>query len=520
MKNAVFLFLSSLFAFYFSAESRAGEQNFYRLYFKDRLPEKKSDSERAESYVSEQTLRNRLMLGLPLIQESDKPVEPVYLNVLEQIQGLKVLFKSKWLHSVSAELSPEAYAKVVKLPFIRAVEAPDGHFHLAKVQEKEKTDFAPALEQIRAKYFNDLSAETVLVGVIDAGFYGAADNNYLSHLFSGERIKEVRDYVNPQKTDHYGKRETGMDDHGTTVLEMLAGKKENKNRIRYKGLAGNADFYLARTDHGNREARTEEDAWIAALEWMDSLGVRLVNTSLGYTEGFDNKEENYKREEMDGKTAVSTKAATIAARKKGMILICSAGNEGNGSWRYLSAPADAAEVLSVGATRSSGIKAGYSSIGSPMLSYVKPDVSCFSNFGTSFSAPVITGVAACMLQERPDLTWKETFEMLRKCSGLYPYANNYIGYGVPQLDRLRELMKGKKTPSLIKEQKVKHDQFTFTLKDEERSESIIIFHKSDKQSVIDQKFVGMGHKVTIKRENGAKRSTIFFGKRGYEIIWK
>jgi subtilisin family serine protease len=135
--------------------------------------------------------------------------------------------------------------------------------------------------------------------------------------------------------------------------------------------------------------------------------------------------------------------------KKGILIIVSAGNEGDDrSWRIISTPADAQGVLAIGATNAKlWNRIGYSSIGPESLPYLKPNVSCFSLYGTSLSAPVITGFAACVMQANPKLTNKQVMELIEKSSHLYPYGNNYVGYGVPQASRAIALLKNQPLPA-------------------------------------------------------------------------
>ena len=164
---------------------------------------------------------------------------------------------------------------------------------------------------------------------------------------------------------------------------------------------------------------------------MDSLGVQLVNSSLGYSQ-FDDQSENYLTTEMDGEHGITSKAAEIAVRERGMLLVISAGNAGAKPWRLVTVPADAPSVLTVGATQLKGpIRISYSSIGPDYTDFLKPDVSAYSPNGTSFSAPVVTGFMACLMEYAPELSNFELMEVIKKSSGIYPFGNNFIGYGIP-----------------------------------------------------------------------------------------
>ncbi|HLK97722.1 MAG TPA: S8 family serine peptidase, partial [Hymenobacter sp.] len=389
------------------------------------------------------------------IDDTDRPISPAYLSRLRQA-GVQPLCQSRWLNAVSVRLSAGQYAQVSALPFVTSIEAIDPAIIITSLNLPAKSGevnpmLAPVMTQIQAPDFAraGLTGRFVTIGVIDAGFFGADSVGALKHIFARQGVNLVRDYVNDKKThgNLFRTLETMSDLHGTEVLAAIAGNDPIEN-VQY-GLATDAKFYLARTDQGNREYRGEEDNWVAAMEWMDSLGVRLINTSLGYAKGMSNPKDNYAPSQMDGHTSLISRAAQIAADKKGILLIVSAGNEGDDrSWRIISTPADAQGVLAIGATNAKlWNRVGYSSIGPESLPYLKPNVSCFSLYGTSLSAPVITGFAACVMHANPKLTNKQVMDLIEKSSHLYPYGNNYVGYGVPQASRAIALLKNQPLPA-------------------------------------------------------------------------
>jgi subtilisin family serine protease len=302
---------------------------------------------------------------------------------------------------------------------------------------------------------------------------------------------------------------------------MIAGFEPEK-KLQY-GLATNATFYLARTDHGTRETRSEEDNWIAAMEHLDSLGVKLINTSLGYALGFTDSKENYKPVEMDGKTSMISRATRIATEEKGMLIIVSAGNEGDDpNWKIVSTPADAEAVLSVGSTKAkSKDKISYSSIGPEFLSYLKPNVTCFSPSGTSFSAPVITGFAACLMEAAPELTNKQLKHIIEKSGHLYPYGNNYVGYGVPNAAKALQLLKDS-TLTLNKIRTIRQTGTVFNLNIENGStERAVVFHKKNQQFVLKQELLAVVKgKLTFKRMSSEQRTTIDLGNEIVEVFWE
>jgi subtilisin family serine protease len=475
----------------------------------------------ANPAVSALTLENRQKLGLTLSDETDLPVKKEYETALKG-QSVNIINRSKWLNAVSANLTSEQAMKVRELDFVADVVMIDPGFYIARTQPTEKAQMAPVMSQVQANAFlkENITAKDVTIGVIDAGFYGADSSLSLSQVFSNKRILGVRDYVKPGRPGDllFSTAESFSDMHGTEVLAAIAGI-DYQDQVQY-GMATNAKFYLARTDYSMREYRGEEDNWIAAMEWMDSLGVRLINTSLGYAKGFSDPKENYQPSQMDGKTSAISKAAQIASDKKGIMIIVSAGNEGDDkSWGIVSAPADAKGVLSVGATNGKlWNRIGYSSVGPEFLSYVKPNVSCFSLYGTSLSAPVITGFAACLLQANPHLSNKELISLIEKSSHLYPYGNNYIGYGVPQASRALALVKAPYLPNNSKLVTVKGR--TCEVDVTSQDSMVAVYRKKNEKDVIAQQVAKVQNgKVSLKRQNNEKFTTIDLRDYVVEVQW-
>jgi len=474
--------------------------------------------------LSQQTTENRKNLKLPLVQNSDLPIYQPYLDSL-QLAGISINGTSRWLNAVSVFLDEECLQVAKQFSFVQGIIPINRNIHISSYTPETLTPeyYSTVMGQLNASAFTEqkLDGSGVTIGVIDVGFYGVPSNKSLQHLLADNRITDVQDFVNPAKTEHFTQLETGSDFHGTEVLQMIAGFEPTK-KLQY-GMATGAKFCLARTDHGTKETRQEEDNWIMAIERMDSLGIRLVNTSLGYALGFTNPKENYKPEEMDGKTSMISQAARIATEEKGMLIIVSAGNEGDDpKWRIVSTPADAEGVISVGATKAkSRDKIGYSSIGPEFVPYLKPNVSCFSPSGTSFSAPVITGLAACLMQADSSLTNKQLKHIIEKSAHLYPYGNNFVGYGVPDAGKALQLVKDS-TGSLNNIRLMRQKGAIFNIKVEDPAvERAVLFRKKNQYFVLEQKVVGITKgRLELKRLPGEKQTTIDLGNEIIEVIWE
>ncbi len=471
--------------------------------------------------LSPMAMAQRRIQNLP-IDETDQPVSIAFLTTLKQA-GIQPICQSRWLNAVSVRLTPRQQAQVLAMPFVKAIQPIDPAIVITSLDTPKNLQLAPVMSQIEAPDFAraGLTGRFVNIGVIDAGFFGADSANALKHVFARDGVKRVRDYVNEKKTHSnlFRTLETSSDFHGTEVLAAIAGSDPTEN-IQF-GLATDATFYLARTDQGNREYRGEEDNWVAAMEWMDSLGVRLINTSLGYAKGMSNPKENYEPGQMDGHTSLISQAAQIAADKKGILIIVSAGNEGEDrSWRIISTPADAQGVMAIGATNARlWNRIGYSSIGPESLAYLKPNVSCFSLYGTSLSAPVITGFAACIMQANPKLTNKEVIAIIEKSAHLYPYGNNYIGYGVPQASRALALLRNQEPVATTRLMKATGKTITLPMSTMESVASV--FHKKDATHVLHQEAAKISNgKLTLHRSADEKQTTVDLKKEVIEVVWE
>jgi subtilisin family serine protease len=234
-----------------------------------------------------------------------------------------------------------------------------------------------------------------------------------------------------------------------------------------------------------------------------------------------NPKDNYEPSQMDGHTSLISQAAQIAADKKGILIIVSAGNEGEDrSWRIISTPADAQGVMAIGATNARlWNRIGYSSIGPESLSYLKPNVSCFSLYGTSLSAPVITGFAACIMQANPKLTNKEVMTIIEKSAHLYPYGNNYVGYGVPQASRALALLRNQALPN--EPRVVQATGKTLTLPVSTSDLAVSVFHKKDATHVLQQEALRVNNgKLILRRANDEKQTTVDLKTEVIEVMWE
>ncbi|MBK6263478.1 S8 family serine peptidase [Marivirga sp. S37H4] len=441
---------------------------------------------------------------------------------LKNNKDIQINYQSKWFNIVSITLPNELLATAESLPFTTSIRAVGALYPQTNKADFSK-EYAFALEQMKASYLTDsmkLSGKGVKIGVIDGGFMKADQDPALQNMIKNGQVIYFKDYLLDKNEDAFYGRRIAHDDHGTDVLKMIAGFDAGIN-IQY-GMATDANYYLARTDHGIRENRLEEDYWLMAVESFYEMGVKLVNSSLGYTDGFDKKKENHHVKEVDGKSSIITRAAQKAA-EKGMLLVISAGNDGaNKKWETLSLPADAKDVLTVGSVLfDEWTKVYYSSTGPEKIDYVKPDVVCFASNGTSFSAPVITGLAACIWQYDSTLTNYEVMDIIKKSGHIADVPNNFLGYGIPDGERIRSILMGNFTTSIIKKKLQKGDNFQFALDDE--IPELILFHKKDERNVLLQESLEVStdtKSISIERKEKAAYTTIVSrNKLLIEVEW-
>lgn len=421
----------------------------------------KNIQQSTSALVSNKCIENRKVLGIDTLQFTDYPVTDSYIQSLKSCGG-EVVHVSKWLNAASVYLTSSQLHSVSTLPWVLEVIPSYGYLlptqstenHLKRKKRRPKDTLSipepsDALKLINYSHLekNSFTGNNVVIGVTDAGFSNLDRQDYFKKVMEENRVLGTRDFLYPSRASGLFENLTGKDTHGREVTKCIAGRSEKEQF----GVAYNAKFYFARTENAKEERRIEEDAWVTAMEWFDSLGVRLVNSSLGYGKGFDIPSESYKNTQMNGYSTIVAKAAQIAVSQKEMIIVNSAGNSGlDKEWKgYISSPADVAGVISVGATDAYSAKMNYSSMGPEYNGYLKPDISAYSKNGTSFSSPVITGVVACILEKHNDWCNDQIKNALYKSGNLYPYKNNYIGYGVPDCEKLVKILKDEEVDDSI-----------------------------------------------------------------------
>lgn len=279
-----------------------------------------------------------------------------------------------------------------------------------------------------------MKGKGMTIAVLDGGFQNCDQIPAILHT----NILGTKDFVYPHSTNFY--RET---DHGTKVLSAMA---TNEPAV-LVGTAPEARYWLLRCEDQQTEQPVEEDYWAMAAEFADSAGVDIINSSLGYSE-YDKRWGNYHQHDLDGRHALISRTASMLA-SKGIILVNSAGNLGMGPWKKIVFPADAHEILTVGALNGSRENAPFSGVGPTQDGRVKPDVMALGSpaclisgrgtivrdMGTSFSTPIVCGLVACLWQALHDKSALDIINLVRQASNSYQNPDNIYGYGIPNFWR-------------------------------------------------------------------------------------
>lgn len=409
------------------------------------------------AYFSAAARARRARQQLPAAEATDRPVRPDYLARVRAAVDTVTLV-SRWFNAVAVRATPAQAAALRALPGVREVAAwpqrgggavagliPRGPRAAAPLVAPEISpdDYRLARRQTAALGAAawaraGLDGRGLRIALFDVGFRGVESHPAFAALRARHGIVATHDFLTGRPDVYRG------GSHGTEVLGCLAGRLPGGPDDAVAagpalGLAPAAEYLLARTERALRETLSEEEAWLAAAEWADREGADIINSSLAYTE------QRYFPEEMNGRRSLVARAAALAARK-GMLVVCAAGNDGDTDWVRIGTPADADSVLAVGGLDpATGLHLYFSSVGPSADRRVKPDVSAFGIAltttpgggyerleGTSFASPLVAGFAACAWQHNRRLTAAQLYGQLRAAGQLYPYFDYANGYGAPQ----------------------------------------------------------------------------------------
>ena len=402
-------------------------------------------------HLTQKAFDRRQLRGRPRSATLDAPLSASYLQALEEM-GIEPVIKSRWLNAVSAWLTSEQVDRLNKIAFVREIR-PVGRSRVAPV-----TDDAPGpvsfaskqrfyslqygLSEVQLANINaiaplerGINGAGVRLGFLDTEF-GDFQHPVFEKIVSEGRLIDYQNFVGVSQSSR----------HGLSVASVAVGFMEGE----LIGPGYGADVLAATTEHAGLEYNQEEDNWVGGIEWLESQGVDVVNSSLGYSE-FDAGQTSYTQADLDGDTGTTTIAADIAA-SLGVVVVNSAGNEGycsspNLCWFYIITPADGDSVIAVGAVKPDSSRASFSSFGPTADGRIKPDVSApgssvriassfgySSGGGTSFASPLVAGVVCQILQVNPYLTPMEVRDLLRNTASQAQQPDSILGWGIINAD--------------------------------------------------------------------------------------
>lgn len=393
------------------------------------------------------------------IMLDDKDV-PLNQNHLQQIKDLNLTYvgASKWLNAVMVEVYDEiVLTELQNLSFVQNVESlvrnnnPRISVNSKKFPEDQSRNqsynygySSVFIDQLNLRPVHEagFSGQNTLIGVIDSGFPGVNTINAFEALRNENRIVDTKNFVNSNSI-------YDMHSHGTVVLGTMAAKVNNE----YIGTAPDASYALYVSEDAYVETPKELLYWVQAAERADSIGVDVINTSLGYTT-FDDSRYDYTYDDMDGNTTIISRGAKIAA-SRGIFLVNAMGNDGTSDWYYISAPADVSEVFSIGAIDEYYSAAAFSSHGPNSANVNKPNVAALGVYtptyspngqliatnGTSLSSPVLAGAVASIISAFPNMSINQLKHTIEESAHLYPNYDNQLGYGVPNFGLLLDTLK-------------------------------------------------------------------------------
>lgn len=423
------------------------------VFFTDRGIESKADFSRIASSVAgkltDRALDRRAKVGKDKVSIVDIPVSAEYVSAIENL-GATLRRTSRYLNAASFEVPLAVLGEIADLPFVAEIRPMLGYkkdysvsAELIKKLEQDQslapTDFSYGASYDQLNQVNVIPAHNagyngagVMVAMFDTGFR-TTHRVFQNIIMSGRLIAE-RDFIyDDLNVDNEPEDVSSAWDHGTLTWSTLGGEWS----ANHYGPAFGASFVLAKTEDVRSETPVEEDNWVAALEWADSIGVDVISSSLGYTDW-------YSAEDYDGNTATTTVAADLAA-EYGIVVCNSAGNNGP-SASSLGAPADADSIIAVGAVYSTGGIVSFSSRGPTSDGRIKPEVcargsgtACASSSGdliltsasgTSLSCPIIGGVTALVIDAHPSWTAMQVRDAIMLTANNAANPNNNYGWGI------------------------------------------------------------------------------------------
>ncbi|MBL7846362.1 MAG: S8 family peptidase [Cyclobacteriaceae bacterium] len=431
-------FSNSLLLVLWVCSSAWAQTHRYMVFFTDKAGTPHTITQ-PSTFLSDRAIQRRAK-SMIAVNSDDLPVVPSYVSQV-RATGAKAFFTTRWMNGVLIEATAAQLTAIQSLPFVSSTEyvAPNHRLlggRSGDTRNMARTSLASDTQlrmlTIDSMHADGLQGEGILIAVLDSGFPGVESTAAFQEMRDGGRILMTQDFITNSSNIYQ------FDDHGTEVLSIIGARDGN-----FSGGAPASSFLLFVTEDVPTEYRIEEYNWLFAAERADSAGADIIQSSVGYST-FDDPAMNYATSDLNGTTAVVSKAAGWA-RDRGIIVVVSAGNEGGGSWQLITPPADVDGILSVGAVTSWGAKVSFSSTGPTVDGRIKPDVmamgsgvSVINPFGavvtvdgTSAAAPLVSSLVAGLLQRFPDMKPSALVQSIKASASQGDQPDNQIGYGIP-----------------------------------------------------------------------------------------
>ncbi|HAD13902.1 MAG TPA: peptidase S8 [Saprospirales bacterium] len=411
---------------------------------------------RPEAFLSFRSLERRHRNNIP-VDESDLPVNPAYLSKLKEA-GADIHLTSKWLNAAAVMADSSIAQQLEKLPFVQTVQYLGPHLKYRNPPnrpEKKRKPLSqnPAIQGRDIPYWGYAAQQNYMLGVpllhmaghrgdgiwiavMDGGFSNVDTIPMFDSIALQGRLFQGWDFVERDAAVYEAAQ------HGTSVLSVMAANLP----YYFVGTAPEATYFLLKTEDTGGEFPVEEANWVAGAEWADSVGVDILKASLGYT-AFNDRRLGHSKFELDGKSSYGSRGARFAAAK-GMIVCNSAGNEGDGEWKTIGVPADAFDIIAVGAVDGNGARAAFSSLGPTADQRIKPDlvapgdqvvvagnvgISLGVSSGTSLASPMLAGALAALWSAFPGKPAAEILEAVYASADQHFAPDNQRGYGLPDM---------------------------------------------------------------------------------------
>ena len=509
IKYIFIFFIAPLLAFTQPAKNK------YFIQFKDKNGSSFSVNN-PSAFLSPRAIARRAAQNIPIV-EQDLPVNSNYINTIIS-KGASVFTRSKWLNGISIECDSLVLSSVLSLPFVKSAKVifiqnfvgqskelfVDPSLNVNSQFRINSFDYGESYDQIHqmnGEYLHEqgYTGNGMLIAILDAGFYSVDQLPAFDNIRILDNVIATWDFVTGDSQVYED------DDHGMSVLSTIAGNVPGQ----LVGTAPDAAFLLLRTEDVFSENIIEEYNWEAAAEYADSAGADVISSSLGYTE-FDDPASNHTYLDMDGDHCPSSIAADIAV-SKGILVITSAGNSGNNSWHYISAPSDGDSVLSIAAVYANGNHVSFSSWGPASDGAVKPNLAArgaactlanagggiSTGSGTSFACPILAGAATCLWQEFPSLSVMQIKSAIERSANYYLNPNDTLGYGIPDFRLASYILSTGSIPSQDEVIGVYPNPFSENL-------NVRFFSKSS-QTIRLEMINAVGQIISSKIENASAR---------------